>query len=200
MRVTRARARIYAAVGVLVGALLGGIAGAVATGPDRDAELIRDLRREVSAGQRLRTQLEDRVAALQKELRRAGARFRALADDPMRIGARGFEPLIALEGVGRMLYRCAGPGMKIALVEDRMSATAEVSYSLPGLPPLQKTLHPGDRILTPAITGPSSWTIVQATEPKSVTAEVQVGAHPGPCYLAPSTNATITSRSHDESV
>ena len=200
MRVSTRRAGTYAVVAFLLGALVGGIFSAIATDSGADEDDVRELRRDLASEERGREQAEDRSRELERSLRRTRARFEELAADPMRIGARGFEPLIALEGVGRMFYRCAGSGMKLAFVEDQMSATTHVSYSLPGLPPLQRTLQPGHRILTPPITESSSWSIVQSTEPKTVTGTVEVGPPAGACYLAPTTQATIASRSHDKSV
>lgn len=200
MRGHRRKPWTYVVAAFVVGALVGGVFAAVTLSADGDAKRIAELRDVVSTERRARRAAQERVRSVERRLDQLAARIERFAAEPMTIHARGFEPLIGLEGVGRMLYRCAGEGMKLALVEDQMSATADVSYAIPGLPPLSRTLHPGKRIVTPVVTGESSWTIVQATEPKTVTATVEIGPPAGPCYLAPATNATIRSESHDTSV
>lgn len=168
--------------------------------PDDSGGVINGLRHDLSAERIARLNAERDVRTLEMDLRQLRASYDEIRSDPMRVGRRGYEPLVAIERVGRIFYRCADRGMKLALVEDDMSATVQVEYTLPDAAARRRTLQPGGRLVTPVINGPSSWTIEQATEPKTVTATLEVGAPAGACYLAPETQASLTSRSHDKSV
>jgi hypothetical protein len=192
--------RAYSLVaGLVAGGALGALVATPAVTDDSDA-VIRRLRHDLSTERTARVHAEGTVRTLEMDLRQLRASYDRIRSDPMRIGRRGYEPLVAIERIGRFFYRCADRGMKLVLVEDDMSATVEIEYTLPKRAAKRKTLHPGARLVTPVINGPSSWTIEQATEPKTVTASVEVGPPAGACYLAPEAQASVTSRSHDKSV
>jgi hypothetical protein len=100
---------------VVVALMAGGIAGGVIVKsmdtPDDKADLVRELRKALTSREEVSRALQDRVRSLQHDLQRLGERLDEVAADPMRLGARGYEPLIALEAIGRMFYGCADHGI-----------------------------------------------------------------------------------------
>jgi hypothetical protein len=183
------------ATALVVGALAGSIGTRIAVTHDEGGDVVSGLRRAVASERELREAVEDRLGQSKERATSLVKRLDGYVSDPLTIGARGFDPLIALE-VGRMFVKCDGAGMTIALVEDRLSASVEVEYLTAGGPVEHAVLHPEHRLVTPVIGGASSWTIVQATEPKTVTARVEIGPPTKSCYTSPAAEASITTDDH----
>lgn len=105
--------------------------------------------------------------------------------------------LAAIPEVGKMTYSCGGShgrhAMAVTLSAGEMTATDRITYVLGGRA-THKTLQPGRRLSTPFSPSDQRWKVIQATEPRTLTAVVRIDNRG--CGTPPRVRKEVTRKTH----
>lgn len=109
--------------------------------------------------------------------------------------------LVSIGDVGSVTWRCLTPRSKLVRFSAAPgSATEQVTVLRPGHTAPRRTVNPADHVTLRLVRGPPSrLKIVQATEPRTITARVRLGyGHSRACleYVPPIVHVDVQTRHH----
>lgn len=108
-------------------------------------------------------------------------------------------PLLSVPQVGEFAWTCLRQDTTtITFTVDPRGASTRVRYMASSGEERSRLTHPG-RSVTAPLAGRRSWTLLQATEPRTVRAKVSIqeprACHP---YIPPQTNLVLRGKSHSQ--
>lgn len=88
------------------------------------------------------------------------------------------QALVTVPHVGKMTWSCGGRhpagAYSVSLGADSMSATDIVHYNLGGENDTRKVLQPGKKLSSPYSKADQIWHVVQTTEPRTLTVDLDI--------------------------